>query len=600
MKLFATIIDVAKMLTWLSGTFFDDACKRYLKANAFWTFFMKTADLAEPWCLGAMIAALAKNDTRSLWLAFAGIAVAHFLRSVFDWRGSRARELFIGQAIRYLDRGINQRFFEKDLGLHLEEHKLLSQASMEKGRGRAETLSGLINWWLLETSISLVMTFVVLCIISPMCALITFATVLVSVITSTIMNHALIPEADKVDVTYRKIIGQRDERWNGIERVATSNKIKEEIESMDDQFKEMIKSDRRVWLGFIDKGMLRNSITAVGLLAVIAYALQQTSLGAMNIPDFVAIASWTMIVIGQTHTLATLERQITWCIPSLRSMRQALELQPRVLESTNPFQIPAGSDIEVEIRGVTHCYKGSTAPTLNDLSFTIGAGQRVALIGPSGAGKSTLVRLILRYMDPTHGNIIINGHDLRNIGLSSWRKLTAYIPQRPQIFDGTLRENLLYALGKEEAAKVTDEVLWEVVNRFRVNFGARLTHGLETVVGKEGVQLSGGEAQRVMIAAAAMKRPRFLIVDEGTASLDAESQDAVQQALYELLKDGATALFIAHRLSTLRHCNHYVVVTGGSSDEPQVEATAPNMEELAKRSPTFRRLAELEGVNLGA
>jgi ABC-type multidrug transport system fused ATPase/permease subunit len=97
-----------------------------------------------------------------------------------------------------------------------------------------------------------------------------------------------------------------------------------------------------------------------------------------------------------------------------------------------------------------------------------------------------------------------------------------------------------------------------------------------------------------------MKRPRFLIVDEGTASLDAESQDAVQQALYELLKDGATALFIAHRLSTLRHCNHYVVVTGGSSDEPQVEATAPNMEELAKRSPTFRRLAELEGVNLGA
>ena len=133
-----------------------------------------------------------------------------------------------------------------------------------------------------------------------------------------------------------------------------------------------------------------------------------------------------------------------------------------------------------------------------------------------------------------------------------------------------------------------------------MDFGSRLTHGLETLVGRQGMKLSGGEAQRVMIAACALKRPRFMIIDEATSSLDAENQAAVQEGLEELLATvNASALIIAHRLSTVMRCDKFVVlrqVDDLKQGESQVECIADSVGELFARSPTFRRLAALEGV----
>ena len=265
--------------------------------------------------------------------------------------------------------------------------------------------------------------------------------------------------------------------------------------------------------------------------------------------------------------------------------------------------------ITITITDVGHRYEhgrskvdGGQMRVLQGLSFTIEPREKVALIGPSGAGKSTVTRLLQRYMDPEQGSISLNGHDLRGVNLQSWRRLVGNIPQGPKLFDGTLKDNLIYALSPEQRSALTDEKIWEVMRLLRVDFGARLTDGLQTRVGRNGVKLSGGEAQRVMIASVALKRPRFMIIDEATSSLDAENQAAVQAGLESLLASmDASALIIAHRLSTVMGCNKFVVlkpVDTLQNGNSQIECIAHSKEELFATSPTFRRLADLEGVRL--
>jgi ABC-type multidrug transport system fused ATPase/permease subunit len=209
------------------------------------------------------------------------------------------------------------------------------------------------------------------------------------------------------------------------------------------------------------------------------------------------------------------------------------------------------------------------------------------------------MRLLMRYMDPTSGAILIDGHDLRDIRLSSWLSLIAYVPQQAQVFDGTIRDNLLYRF-TDEPINVPDEELWGIMRKLKIDFGDRLTAGLDTRVGRHGIELSGGEQQRLMIGAAAMRKPVFMVVDEATASLDATTEKAVQKGLEEVLGDRMGALIITHRLSTVRRlCGKFLVLRdseGLAPGESQLEATAGSFEELYETSPTFRRLADDQGV----
>ncbi len=145
------------------------------------------------------------------------------------------------------------------------------------------------------------------------------------------------------------------------------------------------------------------------------------------------------------------------------------------------------------------------------------------MIGPSGAGKTTLMNLLLRVYDPEQGAVRINGIDLRDISLPSWWRSVAYIPQHPQIFDGTIRYNLAYALSEEQREYWNDDRMWELMRKLRIDFGERLIDGLDTVVGERGTKLSGGQAQRLIIGAAVIKQAPFIIIDEGTSNLDSST-----------------------------------------------------------------------------
>lgn len=195
---------------------------------------------------------------------------------------------------------------------------------------------------------------------------------------------------------------------------------------------------------------------------------------------------------------------------------------------------------------------------LQDVSFDVRPGERVALVGPSGAGKSTVASLALRFYDPVSGRVTIDGKDARDYDLTALRDRMAIVPQEVLLFGGTIRENIAY--GKPDASPDTIEAAARKANAH--DFISSFPQGYETVVGERGIQLSGGQRQRIAIARAVLKDPAILILDEATSALDSESERLVQDALDQLMK-GRTSIVIAHRLSTVRDADRILVLDKG-------------------------------------
>lgn len=214
----------------------------------------------------------------------------------------------------------------------------------------------------------------------------------------------------------------------------------------------------------------------------------------------------------------------------------------------------------ISFRGLSYTYPGANEPALNNFSLEIGAGQTVALIGPSGSGKSTAASLILGFVRPEVGSLLIDGIDSTAMDMRSFRSQVSVVLQEPKIMSATVRENVEFGLEPRPDDAPINEAL---ANANAVDFVSQLPAGLNTVIGPKGVQLSGGQKQRIAIARALIRKPRVLILDEATSALDGHSEVAVQEALKTLIR-GRTCIVIAHRLSTVRNADVIVVLEAGS------------------------------------
>ncbi|XP_073011896.1 ABC transporter B family member 1 [Typha latifolia] len=217
----------------------------------------------------------------------------------------------------------------------------------------------------------------------------------------------------------------------------------------------------------------------------------------------------------------------------------------------------------VELKNVDFAYPSRPeVPVLRDLSLSVAAGKTLALVGSSGSGKSTVVSLIERFYDPSSGQILLDGHDLKNLKLRWLRQQIGLVSQEPALFATSIKENLL--LGREDATQVEIEEAARVANAH--SFIIKLPDGYDSQVGERGLQLSGGQKQRIAIARAMLKNPAILLLDEATSALDSESEKLVQEALDRFMI-GRTTLVIAHRLSTIRKADVVAVLQQGSVSE---------------------------------
>lgn len=268
---------------------------------------------------------------------------------------------------------------------------------------------------------------------------------------------------------------------------------------------------------------------------------------------------------------AVLLLQPVWMIVSSISQTQkSLAAMERVFDVLGmaadkpdvPDALPApGRVASFELDRVSFAYREGV-PVIRDLSLHVPGGSTVALVGPSGAGKTTLTDLVARFYDPTSGQIRLNGVDLRQLTLSSYRGLLAVVQQDVFLFDGTVRENIAY--GRREA---TDAQIEDAARRANAQeFIEKLPEAYDTLIGERGFKLSGGQRQRLSIARAILADPQILILDEATSNLDTESEQLIQASLAELLK-GRTTFVIAHRLSTVTHADIIVVLDQGVAVE---------------------------------
>ena len=293
-----------------------------------------------------------------------------------------------------------------------------------------------------------------------------------------------------------------------------------------------------------------------GIVAVMWYGASLVSSGEMSIGDLVSFVLYTTFIGASIAGLGDIYGQVQKAIGSSERVLEILDEEP---ETSPSVASPIKMHGEVDFHQVAFSYP--TRPeveVLRNISFHIGAGEKVALAGHSGAGKSTIIQLLLRFYAVNSGTIKVDGHPISDWNLKELRANMGIVPQEVLLFGGSIRENIAYA--KPHASE--EEIITAAKKANAWQFIKTFPEGLDTLVGERGIKLSGGQRQRVAIARAILKDPAILILDEATSSLDAESEFLVQEALDELMK-GRTTIIIAHRLATIRKVDRIYVLKDG-------------------------------------
>jgi len=259
-----------------------------------------------------------------------------------------------------------------------------------------------------------------------------------------------------------------------------------------------------------------------------------------------------------------------------------LEKQPSrsAPPSSLPLQRLPSAPLHIRFQSVSVSYQEDQRRALKDISFSMAPGQHIALVGPSGAGKSTIAHLLMRFLDPSAGRILINDIPLGGLDARAWRSQIAWAPQRPTLFNATIADNI--RLGQPDAGM--EKVVRAAKQAFAHDFIQTFPQGYETIVGERGSRLSGGQAQRIALARAFLRDVPFVILDEPTANLDPETEDQIQQAIARLLT-GRSALIIAHRLNTIIAADRILVIQNGRIVESGDHQTL-----FAKTSGVYRNL----------
>ena len=338
------------------------------------------------------------------------------------------------------------------------------------------------------------------------------------------------------------------------------------------------------WTRFWPLLMMGIHVITIGTWALATPRLISTegSIGHLKLGTFVSFLLYMTMFAQPIEVIGQVARMLNRALSSAYRIFEILDTKGTIKEISDPVVL---KDLkgQVEFKNVFFSYDG-VRQILKDLSFNVKPGEMIGLVGSSGGGKSTITKLIARFYDINGGDILIDGHNIRDLELGSYRKQVGMVLQDPYLFHGTIWENIAYGVpgvGKKEVIEAA-----KVANAH--NFIGRLPHGYDTVIGERGHTLSGGERQRVSIARALLANPKILILDEATSAVDTETERNIQEAIDRLI-EGRTVFAVAHRLSTLRKANRIFVVGKGGIVEQGSHADL-----LSKEKGEYKKLHQMQ------
>ena len=413
------------------------------------------------------------------------------------------------------------------------------------------------NIWI--DSIILIVYLYLMLRINVWLTVVSFITLPISVITTKKIRALIRKSSKQAQNEISGIAGYMQERMAGYAVVKLFHMEEKEKE----QFEKISESIYRY-------GRKRNRFSSLGvaitsafseIISVVIVCLSALIIikGEMTIGDMIVFYSYLGYLITPLRRFAELNVTYARCIAGIERVYEILDTPPDIVEKENAISLSPDDCINIEFKHVVFRYdSGSTVPNINDISFSIKEGEKVALVGSSGCGKTTIVNLLTRFYDIDDGTILLADRPLQDYTLSSLYDQMGMVFQDTILFSGTIEENLRY--GKPEATMDELEAAAKAANAY--DFIMKTPNGWDTLLGERGIGLSGGQKQRLSIARVFLRNPRLLILDEATSALDSESEGLVHEALDHLMQN-RTSIVIAHRLSTIVNVDKIIVMDKG-------------------------------------
>ncbi|TSC55673.1 MAG: ATP-binding cassette, subfamily B, bacterial MsbA [Parcubacteria group bacterium Greene0714_21] len=538
---------------------------------------------AVPYLTGILIDSLIALKTTFFVLLGAWLAVK-LVSDFIDWRiGIKNDTLETIIEADYIVKG-----FSKILEFPLKFYKTYKTGDVTDRISRASGhISHIISRVIIDLApqfLSIVFALAIIFSIQMRLGFIMVGGILLYVLVIWKISPALVKLYEKMYQTYHQAWGDAYDAVGNISAVKQATAEKFEQEKLYQNFK--VKA-APLWTGIVTiwqqlSFWQKATITFIQLL-IFFYSYSLVGAGLLTIGQLVAINAYASMIFGPFVVLARNWHTLQNGLESLKTAEQILSY-PK--EQYTPPNVVFLNTIQGEVvfKNVSFQYETTEPFVLKNINFTVEPGKKIALVGKSGEGKSTLGDLISLYERPTTGEIFIDGHNIKRLGLKQLRSQIGVVPQEVILFNDTIKNNIRYGRFEATQKEVHEASLLAHADEFIQKFPKKYNQ----VVGERGVKLSVGQKQRVAIARAILKNPRILILDEPTSALDARLETLLQESLNKLM-EGRTTFVIAHRLSTVKSVDRILVLEGGSIAE-----TGTHKELMEKNGGIYRNLYELQ------
>jgi ATP-binding cassette subfamily B protein len=498
----------------------------------------------------------AKYPLSGIWINFAIILIV-ILQNIPT---HAAYISFLSRAVRYVEAGLRSALVRKLQQLSINQHRELPAGKLQSKVLRdveaVEMMSKQFMIALAPAVVNIIVSFAITLNSSWVVSLFFVLTIPMSITIVTIFRRKI----RKSNKEFRKEIEQMSSRVSEMVEMIPITRAhgleKVEIARIDNTLRNIQGKGYRLDLVeayFGSTNWVTFQIFQVLCLIFTAFLAYN---GEIQVGDVVMYQGFFAMILGSVTGLINIYPQIAKGLESIHSIKEILLSTD--IENNSGKRKLAEVRGEFSFEGVELSYPGSEHHVLEDVTLNVAAGECIAFVGASGAGKSTVLNLVIGFLQPTGGKVLLDGMDLADIDLRSYRKHLAVVPQTNILFSGTIRDNITYGL-----RDITDEQVKRVIEMANLSeFIGQLPDGLNTMVGEHGGKLSGGQRQRIAIARALVREPKIIILDEATSALDNESEFHVQKAMQELIKN-RTTFIVAHRLSTIRDADRIVVMKHG-------------------------------------
>jgi len=537
------------------------------------------ATVAIPALTGAAVNAIEAGDRDQLELLAILVGAVGGIRLLL----TIARRLVAGVVSLGVELDLRNRVYEHlfslELGFfdHQQTGQLMSRATVDLQAVRFFLGYGLVL--ISQAALTLLFAAIAMAIIDPLLALIALSPVPLVVWIAQRYGRQARPALQEVQQRIAELTADVEENVGGVRVVKAFAQEERQLTRFTDSvsrvFEQSMISTRlrafyNPFIGFLPQ---------LGLALLLLLGGKAVIDGRLNLGEFTAFYTYLLVLLGPMRTLGMLLGRSQRATASGARLFELLDREPRIVPAPGAGPLPPGSG-GVELRNASLTYEDAAEPALRDVTLTVAAGTTLALVGATGSGKTSLVQLVSRLYEPTGGEVLVDGVDVRSVDPRALRREIAVVTDDPFLFSASVHENIAYAR-RDSATR--EEVIAAAKRAQAHDFIERLPDGYDTKVGERGLTLSGGQRQRIAIARALLADPRILILDDATSSVDASTEQQIKRGLAEVMA-GRTTFVIAHRLSTIRLADEIAILEDGRLLEHGTH------DELLERSEFYREI----------